>query len=293
MKDFLITLLGVAVISALMFTKESGIVENWGTNPPLSVSVQKEMAISRPSAQNSAAAQALGFGGAADNTYAGPMVGVPMSLQSMVAPVRAGSSNIKYGQNITLNTPGDGLLGASAHALTYGASNVEKYDDPERFEPISSAAAAAGGMQFEKAQALADQGLVKAAQPSMSIKTAEGEVEVTVYDRLMYSNSRSRLYGQGDPIRGDIGCIVPIKSDWFRPSVRPNIDLRPGAMTIMGGIDNETPRELRALQSAYSAGTSRSTTDAYANAVNPAMAQKSISTGGGAAAPEIHVSAFS
>ena len=123
--------------------------------------------------------------------------------------------------------------------------------------------------------------MIKSAyQPNIKIDTDNGPCNVVVYDRLVYANSKSKLYGQGDPIRGDVGCIVPIKDQWFRPSVRPNIDLRAGAMTIMGGIDNETPRELRALQNIYSAGTSEQSTDAYAFSVNPSLAQKSISIGG-------------
>lgn len=74
-----------------------------------------------------------------------------------------------------------------------------------------------------------------------------------VYDRFIYANQRSRLYALGDPIRGDLP-IVPCKSEWFRPSVSPNIDLRDGAIAVMGGINNATSNELLALQNAAAGG---------------------------------------
>ena len=69
-----------------------------------------------------------------------------------------------------------------------------------------------------------------------------------IYDRLIYSNIRSRLRGQGDPIRGDL-LITPnsYKCDnptagWFQVSVKPNRDLNRGAMSFispLGGRDEE------------------------------------------------------
>lgn len=170
--------------------------------------------------------------------------------------------------------------------------DIKENLDDEPYEAISSSASQAKKM--EKIQAMADNGMVLSRnQPNMTVDTDNGPCNVVVYDRLVYSNSKSKLYGLGDPIRGDVGCIVPIQDQWFRPSVRPNIDLRPGAMTIMGGIDNETPRELRALQDIYSAGTSSQTTDAYAYSVNPSLAQKSISISGETSTPmDVTVSAF-
>jgi hypothetical protein len=258
----------------------------------MSVTTQPEIVISGSQQGASRAAQALGLG--AEKVYQGEMVTAPMSMQSMLSPRFDGTND--YGATIRYNMPAMQNLGVPANPLTYGPSQMlnapqmsagggctkEGYEDMEAFEPISNAAAQMGqsGMRLEQAQALADDGIIKARAPQMTLQTAEGPVAVTVYDRLMYSTSRSRLYGQGDPIRGDIGCIVPVKDQWFRPSVRPNVDLRPGAMTIMGGIENDTSRELRALQNLSSAGVSSITSDAYANTVAPGLAQKSMSLGG-------------
>lgn len=298
MRDFVITLVGLALLSSIALTQGSSIVEHFGLNPPLAVSTQPEVVLSGPAAQKRGVAQAMGLD-QSDQKYQGQMFTAPVSLQAAIEARNGGMAD--YGAIIRYNMPAMQNLAVPANPLTYGPSqmlnapvmgdnpqggcakggSMEGYEDTESFEPISGGAAAAMGsaaQRFERAQALADQGIIQANTPPITVETAEGPVSVTVYDRLMYSTSRSRLYGQGDPIRGDIGCIVPIKDQWFRPSVRPNIDLRPGALTIMGGIENDTNRELRALQNLSSAGVSSRTTDAYANTVSPAMAQKSMGT---------------
>jgi hypothetical protein len=82
------------------------------------------------------------------------------------------------------------------------------------------------------------------------LTTESGEaVQPITYDRFMFSNKRSRLREHGDPIRGDLP-IVPHNSDWFRPSVQPHIDLKEGAMQVLGGFDNETNNQLSQLMAA-------------------------------------------
>jgi hypothetical protein len=88
--------------------------------------------------------------------------------------------------------------------------------------------------------------------------TGEGDtVEPVTYDRFMVANKLSRLNQHGDPIRGDLP-IIPHNSDWFRPSVQPHIDLKQGAMQVMGGFDNETNNQLSLLMAA-SAGNAMQT----------------------------------
>jgi len=90
------------------------------------------------------------------------------------------------------------------------------------------------------------------------LTTGEGDiVQPVTYDRFMFSNKRSRLREHGDPIRGDLP-IIPHNSDWFRPSVQPHIDLKEGAMQVMGGFDNETNNQLSMLMAA-SAGNALQT----------------------------------
>lgn len=96
------------------------------------------------------------------------------------------------------------------------------------------------------------------ANDGLMLTTGEGDiVQPVTYDRFMFSNKRSRLREHGDPIRGDLP-IVPHNSDWFRPSVQPHIDLKEGAMQVMGGFDNDTNNQLSMLMSA-SAGNAMQT----------------------------------
>lgn len=89
----------------------------------------------------------------------------------------------------------------------------------------------------------------------------EDNQQPIVYDRLIYANARSRLRGAGCAIRGDIP-IVPILPESnpdslvaFRPSVSPNIDLQQGALSVMGGYDNTTQKQLNSLIQRSSGGT--------------------------------------
>lgn len=118
----------------------------------------------------------------------------------------------------------------------------------------------------------------------MTTVSSNGEIEQPiVYDRLMFANQRSRLYGLGDPIRGDLP-IVPCKTGWFRPSTHPSIDLRDGAMMVMGGINNDTTRQLLELQNAATAGLSD-----VGSGVNYTVQKSSYITQGGG---DIEISAF-
>ena len=72
------------------------------------------------------------------------------------------------------------------------------------------------------------------------------ESQPVIYDRVMYSNIRSRLRGQGDYIRGDL-MIAPDNykpgsgghPQWFQVSVKPERDLNPGAMEHLFGRSEE------------------------------------------------------
>lgn len=73
-------------------------------------------------------------------------------------------------------------------------------------------------------------------------------------DRYIYANKGSRLRGMGDPFRGDLP-IVPPTGNWFVPTAKPNIDLQHGALTVMGGVGNETSQRLAQLIHASSGNT--------------------------------------
>ena len=75
----------------------------------------------------------------------------------------------------------------------------------------------------------------------------DGEIQPVIYDRFIYANKKSRLYSQGDSIRGDLP-IIPAQGNWFVPSVTPHIDLRDGALNVMGGQFNETSSDLSSMK---------------------------------------------
>lgn len=96
---------------------------------------------------------------------------------------------------------------------------------------------------------------------NMPSSICEDNQQPIVYDRLIYANSRSRLRGQGDYIRGDL-AVVPVLPEsnpdslvMFRPSVTPSIDLNQGALNVLGGYDNTSMKQLQTLMARSSNGT--------------------------------------
>jgi len=134
---------------------------------------------------------------------------------------------------------------------------------------------------------------------SMSTATASGSNVPLVMDRFIVAGMKSRLYGQGDFIRGDLG-ITPVLPNadpnsctWFRPSVNPALDLNQGSLSVIAGAFNEQGRSLAQLQLQANSGSlntfqgtawaSPPNTSSYAAmAANAAMAaqKQSVSTNG-------------
>lgn len=92
------------------------------------------------------------------------------------------------------------------------------------------------------------------AASSIIQSTADVPDRQAVYDRLVYSTARSRRYGEGDPIRGDLPIVptLPVADPnspvWFVPAASVDRDLRRGAMQVLDS-DNETTRKLAQLKS--------------------------------------------
>lgn len=101
-----------------------------------------------------------------------------------------------------------------------------------------------------------------AALPVQSMTSSSGGEEVpVVMDRFIVATMKSRLYGKGDPIRGDL-AIVPVlpnadpnSGTWFRPSVNPALDLNQGSLSVIAGAFNDQGRALAQLQMQSNAGT--------------------------------------
>lgn len=246
MKDIVIVVLGVALI-ALFVTKKDVIENFWGL-PGRTVRMDKEYKV--------------------ENKYQSDMFSVPPTYQSMISPR---FSNVGYSAQIRYNIPPQRFLASPEYPLTFQGDVKEMY--PGEMKAIKQFAQNAQNGEFEVGSGDAD----SLSQDEVNAMNAGSKVgpQIINYDRLIFANQRSRLYGRGDPIRGDLP-IQPVISDWFRPSVVPNIDLRQGAMNIMGGSDNSTANELRALQAQFSGKAT--------------LAQKNISLDGDQA--DIVVTAF-
>jgi hypothetical protein len=294
MKDLFVALIGVILISTFALSKKH-LIENFWQLPARTIKIDKE----------------YNLGSGNNHRYGAPMYSVPPNYQSALAPR---FSNVDYGAYIRYNLPNINNLASPANPLTSGPSmlanlpaaglpscnqvgmgerSMENYEPILSFQARAAQAAPANpqqaAMMREQAQALGDMGIAKAReQPPVSVQSAGGLVEQPIiYDRFVFANQKSRLYGLGDPIRGDVKCS-PVQDGWFRPSVHPNIDLRAGAMQILNGINNDIPNELSALQSAYSYGYNKQ--NAYEQVVAPTLAQKELSLGAGQG--DIRVTAF-
>ncbi len=203
--------------------------------------------------------------------YNAPMYSVPPSYQGMIEPR---FSNVDYGANILYNIPDKEHLASPDFPLTFQGNVKEQYSKPPETsdeQNLQTFAAEAQNGVFE-----VDSQLPAANSEDISVMNAGDHMaQILNYDRLIFANQKSRLYGLGDPIRGDLP-IVPVNDGWFRPSVHANIDLRQGAINVIAGHDNSTSNALRALQADYSGKT--------------ALAQKDVSLG--AAQGDIIVTAF-
>jgi hypothetical protein len=249
MKDSVIAILGIAVIAILItfLLVKKPLRENFWGLPGRTVKLDKEYRV--------------------NDKYQADMFSVPPTYQSMISPR---FSNVDYGANILYNIPAKENLASPDFPLTFQGDVKEMYTPTSSVNDINTV----GGV--EKFAAAAQNGAFQTGEET-TVMNAGSQMpsQIINYDRLIFANQRSRLYGRGDPIRGDLP-IIPVNDGWFRPSVQPNIDLRQGAMNVIAGHDNSTANSLRALQAEFSGKT--------------ALSQKDISLG--AAQADIIVTAF-
>jgi len=290
---FLVTLVALMVtifaISNFQVAGASRISEGFGMLPSMQTKVQR-IAASSPSA-----------------AAKGQFFSVPGNYQAILNPR---FSNVDYGASVRYNMPSYQNQAVPCEPLTFSNMAKEGYN-PRAQEnygtsgrgcsgrassdngvpggvPATEAGYASGNYNAALASAYAGSDSVapSASLPvaNMSALNAAGDsVQPIVYDRYIYANRNSRLRSQGDPIRGDLP-IVPCSADWFRPAVNPNLDLQQGAMTVMGGFDNDTSTALAGLM--YNASGNSQTT---AGGVNMARQLQTTASNGLSA---INVSSF-
>ena len=176
------------------------------------------------------------------------------------------SGSVDYGANIRYNLPSYKNQGVPCDAL--GMADMAK----EGYENTSENFCSKGGVSLGGQVSMNDPDYADAMNKiydsdhtthaisdgllpvgDMTTINDEGQVKThAVYDRLIFANSRSKLRGHADLIRGDLAIVPqPICSI---VSANPNIDLHQGAMNVLGGFDNGTARALRELQYATSGG---------------------------------------
>lgn len=227
---------------------------------------------------------------------------VPPNLQGALSPRMSGTAN--YGPWLYTKMPSENVQGVPQNPLTYPNSikkcsngiNVYNSDmkmknggcngSVENFYSVAPDFSTTNYASMENNLKPRSNIIVNDLVPDQNaVASMSGSIsQPIVYDRYIYANQKSRLYGLGDPIRGDLP-IVPYNGDWFRPSVQPNIDLRDGAMMAMGGIDNATARNTLSLMEASSGGA----TTTFGGA--PVMANQ-IDVGYGASGADVIATAF-
>ena len=176
----------------------------------------------------------------------GDFVSIPGQYQSILAPRQPGM--VDYGAFIRYNRPSEDKLGTNMGSLasqTQIKENFRPAQEPENYTSVGDNVGA--GVLSALPVSQSNQ------SPPIDAMGQMEDVQPIIYDRYMYANQKSRLHGGGDPIRGDLP-ILPIQAGWFSPSASPNIDLRSGALAVMGGVNNDTTHELLALKSAAAGG---------------------------------------
>ncbi len=250
--------------------KQDDVVEHFGTNPPQTVSVERVVV----------------------SPQKGQMYSIPGTYQAMLNPRQAGM--VDYGANIRYNFPDQSNLAANMGTLNYanmvgqnkenycgmnkenycgenkesyctngkncndgGCSSHMKSSNAKMSANMVSPNFSAGNYKQQMNQLSytnpTDQLPVRGMGMAANALGTGENVQPIIYDRYIYANQKSFQHGLGDPIRGDLP-ITPLNQGWFSPASSPQTMLRSGALASMGGLDNDTSKQLMALKTAVSGG---------------------------------------
>lgn len=224
-KQLLATILGLVVATvAVLNHSEKRITENyWGDYPMTSVLANNE-GLYDQTVENYNNNNSKGF------------FTVPGKYQSQLSPR---FSNTGYG-SVRYHLPAKQVQAVPVNPLTV-ANTVENFEQQSKpsNKPLSKLA---GPLNL----------------PVSNMENKRLPMNPIMYNNLMFSSKRDRLYAQGDPIRGDLP-IQPCtdrKNRWFLPSANPQTALRSGALQVMGGFDaNSSVSNLKMLASGGSVTT--------------------------------------
>lgn len=171
---------------------------------------------------------------------------VPPNYQSNISPR---FSNVDYGANIRYNMPSQDHQASTCDPLTFGGMARENFTNGSK-DTVELMEENTRG-KYNELSGQSDQYLdVLDMVPvgDMTNPNALGENEQTiVYERFIHAGRRNRLRSQGCPLRGDVAPKHHHHCDkWFSVSANPSLDLRQGALSVMGG-NNEASLELADL----------------------------------------------
>ena len=204
----------------------------------------------------------------------GSFYSVPGTYQGILSPR---FSNLDYGAHLRSNMPSyehqgspkDPLFQSGNPYLTENFDGNYKvpmmsqdvptlYDPQHQQQNSQHSNALSYGVELDGGHNVHSGIPVRALNADGQEESTAGDDQPIVYDRLIYANKKNRNLAAADVIRGDLP-IVPDQGGWFRPSVTPHLDLKQGAMTIIGGQGNETSHALSRLIYDSSAGKQNST----------------------------------
>lgn len=230
----LLLILGLSAIY-LMVNKQSRVVEHFGMNPPRAVRIE------------TVAQETCG-------PMKGQMYTVPGQFQAMLNPRQAGM--VDYGASIRYKTPDSKYMARDMGSLQGNHMIQEHYSAPFKNQVPSNYSA--GNYQAQVNNLNRAHTVSQKQSPSNNVTVnALGQMEENcnpiIYDRYVFANQKTRTMSAGDFIRGDLP-IIPEQTNWFSVSANPQTMLRDGAIAVMGGLDNNTGKELMALKSATSGG---------------------------------------
>jgi len=202
-----------------------------------------------------------GGGPMTDNTTGPPVYTVPGTYQSALSP-RFNSEG--YNSYVKYSLPEEKYLGNRPNDPLMMADVVER---PVIREEYTGSSKFSGNTPYEfneiydKQKKQGDEVASKLPVPTMgSGQSKDLPSSFWQADRFIFKLQRSRLFGAGDPIRGDLPCVPcssspnPADNVWFRPSVNVARDLRAGAINVMSGAGNPTALQTSQLQISATGG---------------------------------------
>lgn len=206
-------------------------------------------------------------------------------FQSLLSPR---FSNVNYGPNLRTQFPQYSNMGVPQNPLGYPTKSKAPSGIPVNRHRMGNAYAN-GNYNSVVNDVRSIGGNAMSTDTVAYPQESDGEInQPIIYDRYIYANRKSKLRSGGDPIRGDLP-IVPDSGNWFTPSVHPNIDLQPGAINVLAGVNNDTNKQLANL--IYNASGRADTTIGGVNMSDVNMSQNNYASAS-AAGGDISITSF-